>query len=153
VVFVALALLFSSSATPVRAAAGPKGPGGTYAGAEVPPPDNPIDAVDISFKVSKNGRKIKNWLVTMNVICVSYPAYVELISQSMPTMKVKRNGRFHGVFSGTTDGTEFRVEVGGRLVAKKNKVTAGTLSYEVGVCQRGNDEGKPLRWTAKRTGR
>ncbi len=153
VAFLAVALLCSSSATPVHAAAGPKGPGGTYAGAEVPAPDNPIDAVDISFKVSKNGRKIQNWLVTMNVICVSYPPYVQLISQSMPTMKVKRNGRFHGVFAGTQDGTEYHVEVGGRLVAKKNKVKAGTLSYEVGVCQRGNDAGDPLRWTAKRTGR
>lgn len=153
VAIVALALLLTTFSSPVHAAAKPKGPGGTYSGAEVPPPDNPIDAVQITFKVSKDGRKIKGWQVTMNVGCVSYPIYVELISQTMPTMKVKKNGRFHGVVAGTTDGTEYRVEVGGKLVAEKRKVTGGTLSYEAGVCQRGNDPGNPLRWTAKRTGR
>ncbi|GAA1536584.1 hypothetical protein [Nocardioides humi] len=157
VAFLAVALLVTSSPAPVHAAgsvvaerAKPKGPGGTYTGAETPTEPNPLDRLEIGFEVSKNGRKIKKWLVTMNVIC---GLDVRLIAQSMPTMKVKRNGRFHSVYAGTLDGTDYRVEVGGKLVAKKRKVKQGTLSYEVGWCQRGNDAGNPLRWKAKRTGR
>lgn len=146
VALVALALMFSSSTVPAQAASGPDG---SYAGAEVPPEPNALDALDIRFKVAKDGRKVKSWLVTMNVIC---GLDVRLISQSMPTMKIRKNGRFHGLFTGTHDnGTEYRIEVGGKLVAKKRRVKDGTLSYQVGSCRRGT--GDPLRWAAKRTGR
>jgi hypothetical protein len=145
-------VLVGTSHVAAPAAAKPvKDPDGKYSGEEVPPPDNAIDQVFITFKVTGDGRKIKNWIVTMNVVCVSYPVYVEAISQSMPTMKVKKNGRFHKVFETTVDGSEARIEVGGKLVG--TKVKDGILSYEVGVCQRGNDPGDPMRWTAKRTKR
>ena len=49
------------------------------------------------------------------------------------------------------DGTDARIEVGGRLVGQT--VQGGTLSYEVGVCSRGDEPGDPLRWAARRTGR
>ncbi|MDQ6526785.1 hypothetical protein RB608_24395 [Nocardioides sp. LHD-245] len=150
VALLAIALLVTSSPAPVQAASAPKGPGGSYAGAETPTEPNPLDRLEIDFQVTKNGRKVKNWLVTMNVIC---GLDVKLIAQSMPTMKVKPNGRFHGLFEGVQDGTAYRVEVGGKLVAKKRKVTQGTLAYKVGVCQRGTVAGNPLDWTAKRTGR
>jgi hypothetical protein len=126
-------------------------PDGKYSGGEVPPPDNAIDRVFITFKVTGDGRKIKKWVVTMNVVCVSYPVYVETISQPMPTMRIKKNGRFHKVFETTVDGSEARIEVGGKLVGAK--VKDGILSYEVGICQRGNDPGDPMRWKAKRTQR
>jgi hypothetical protein len=149
-VFLAVALMVTSSPAPVHAASAATGPGGSYAGAETPTEPNPLDRLEIGFDVTKNGRKVKHWLVTMNVIC---GLDVKLISQSMPTMKVKRSGRFRGLFEGVQDGTAYRVEVGGKLVAKKRKVTQGTLAYKVGSCQRGNVAGDPLDWTAKRTGR
>ena len=145
---VVLALTLVGSTHVATSAAPPKDPDGKYAGGEVPPPDNAIDQVFITFKVSNNGTKIKKWLVTMSVVCVTYPAYVEVITQSMPTMKVKKNGRFHKVFETTVDGSDARIEVGGRLVG--TKVKDGILSYEVGVCQRGNDPGDPMHWIAKR---
>jgi hypothetical protein len=149
---VALALTLVGSSTVASSAAPTRDPDGKYDGGEVPPPDNVVDQVFISFDVAGNGRKIKRWVVTMNVVCVTYPVSVELISQPMPTMKVKKNGRFHEVFTHTTDdGTEARIEVGGKLVG--TKVKDGTLSYEVGVCSRGDEPGDPLRWTARRTGR
>ena len=144
-------VLVGSTHVAVTAAPPAKDPDGSYDGGEVPPPDNVVDQVFISFKVTGDGRKIKRWIVTMNVVCVTYPVSVELISQPMPTMKVKKNGRFHKVFTHTSDGTDARIEVGGRLVGRT--VKDGTLSYEVGVCSRGDEPGDPLRWTAKRTAR
>jgi hypothetical protein len=129
----------------------PKDPDGSYEGGEVPPEDNAYDSVAVSFDVTADGGKIKHWLVMMNVVCVTYPVSVELISQPMPTMKVKKNGRFHEVFTHTYDGTGARIEVGGRLVGRT--VKDGTLSYEVGVCARGDEPGKPIRWAGRRTGR
>jgi hypothetical protein len=148
---VALALTLVGSGHVATSAAPPRDPDGKYDGGEVPPPDNAIDQVFITFKVSNNGTKIKKWLVTMSVVCVTYPVSVEVISQSMPTMKVKKNGRFHKVFETTVDGSDARIEVGGKLVG--TKVKDGILSYEVGVCARGDEPDDPLRWTAKRTGR
>ena len=139
--------------THVAATAAPqaKDPDGSYDGGEVPPEDNAYDSVAISFDVSGNGRKIKRWTVIMNVVCVTYPVSVELIAQPMPTMKVDRSGRFHKVFTHSDDGTDARVEVSGKLVGRA--VKDGTLSYDVGVCSRGDEPGDPIRWTAKRTGR
>lgn len=151
VAFVALTLLltsFTSSPVPARAASGPDG---SYTAAEVPTEPNPLDRLDIRFKVAKNGRKVKSWLITMNVIC---GLDVRLVQQTMPTMKVKKNGRFGSVFAGTQDnGTTYRIEVEGKLVAKKRKVKDGTLSYQVGSCRRGTDPANPLRWAGSRTGR
>ncbi|MBM0125434.1 hypothetical protein [Pimelobacter simplex] len=148
VAFVALAVLLTSSPAPAQAAPDPDG---SYAAAEVPTEPNPLDRLDIRFKVAKDGRKVKGWLVTMNVVC---GLDVRLVQQTMPTMKVRRNGRFASVFAGTQDnGTPYRIEVAGKLVAKKRKVTDGTLSYQVGTCRRGTDPTNPLRWTGKRTGR
>ncbi|WGX99366.1 hypothetical protein [Nocardioides sp. L-11A] len=151
-----LALLLTSAPAPTGAAVGsvagsaPKGPGGSYAGAETPTEPNPLDRLEIDFEVTENGRKVKNWQVLMNVVC---GLDVRTIVQPMATMKVKKNGRFHGVDAGVYNGTEYRVEVSGKLVAKKRKVKAGTLSYKVGWCQRGTGPSGPLDWTAKRTGR
>lgn len=147
VAVVALAVLFTASPAPAQAAAGPDG---SYTAGETPTEPNPLDRLDIRFKVAKNGRKVKGWLVTMNVVC---GLDVKLVQQTMPTMKVKKNGRFSGVFAGTQDnGTSYHIEVGGKLIAKKRKVKDGTLSYEVGSCRRGTDPASPLRWAGRRTG-
>ncbi|MBM7515056.1 hypothetical protein [Nocardioides nitrophenolicus] len=148
VAFVALAVLFTASPTPAQAAAEPDG---SYTAAETPTEPNGLDRLEIRFQVAKNGRKVKGWLVTMNVVC---GLDVRLIQQTMPTMKVKKSGRFGSVFAGTQpDGTTYRIEVGGKLVAKKRKVKDGTLSYQVGLCRRGTDPANPLRWAGRRTGR
>ena len=122
-------------------------------GREVPAADDIRDAVFISFVVVRDGRKVKKWVVTMNVVCTTYPLSVELISQPMNPMRVNaRTGKIRDLVKGTTDdGTEYRVEVTGKLVGRK--VKNGTLSYEVGLCQRGDDPGDPLRWKAARIGR
>lgn len=160
VLLLALGLLLTASPTPVHAAGTPgsvavaerakaKSPDGTYRGAETPTEPNPLDRLEIKFKVAKNGRVIKKWIVTMNVIC---GLDVRLIAQSMPTMKVKENGRFNRVYAGTlANGTQYRLQATGKLVAKKRKVTQGTFSYKVGACQRGTST--PLRWAGKRVSR
>ena len=148
---VTAAALALSLQAPADAKPKPKDPDGSYEGNEVPAPDNALDQVFISFKVKGNGKKIKDFVVTMNVVCTTYPLSVELITQPMNPMKVnKRTGKFRDVVAGATDdGSEYRVEVTGRL--KKTKVVDGTLSYEVGVCSRGNDPGDPMLWGASRT--
>lgn len=161
VLVLSLGLLLTASPTPVHAAgatgssaavaerAKTKDPDGTYRGAETPTEPNGLDRLQIKFKVAKNGRAIKKWIVTMNVICGTD---VRLIVQSMPTMKVKRTGRFNRVYAGTlANGTEYRLQVTGKLLAKKRKVTQGTLSYKVGSCHRGTYT--PLRWAGKRVSR
>lgn len=148
----ALALTLSLHA-PADAARKPKNPDGSYEGNEVPAPDNALDQVFISFDVKGKGRKVKDFVVTMNVVCTTYPLSVELITQPMGTMRIDpRTGKFRDLVQGTTDdGTEYRVEVTGRL--KGRTVKQGTLSYDVGLCARGDDPGEPLRWEAQRTGR
>ena len=54
----ALALALVGSSHVATSAAPPKDPDGKYDGGEVPPPDNVIDQVFITFKVSNNGTKI-----------------------------------------------------------------------------------------------
>jgi hypothetical protein len=148
----ALALTLSLHA-PADAARKPKSPDGSYEGNVVPAPDNALDQVFISFDVARKGRKVKNFVVTMNVICVSYPYNdIELVTQPMNDMRINERGKFRDVVEGTTDdGSEYRIEVTGRL--KGRAVKQGTLSYEAGVCVRGNTPGDPLQWEAQRTGR
>lgn len=153
VALLAVLALAVSLQAPADAKPRQKDPDGSYEGNEVPAPEAPLDQVYISFDVKGDGRKIKDFVVTMNVVCTTYPLSVELISQPMNPMRVDtKKGTFRDLVVGATeDGTEYRVEVTGRLVGRK--VTGGTLSYEVGVCQRGNDPGDPLRWGAARVGR
>ncbi len=68
----------------------------------------------------------------------------------MNDMRVnQRTGRFSDVVTGSTDsGTPYRVKVTG--VLKGTTVRQGTMSYDVGICQRGNGDEGPLRWKGKR---
>lgn len=139
VVLVATGLAGATSAT----AAGSPDPDGRYRGNLVA--DNAVDGGPVFFDVASDGKRIKRWRVTMNVTCASYPVRVDLITQTMPTMKVAANGRFRSVFTGPVKGVEARIEVSGRL--KGRKVTQGKIDYDVkfttGTCTRKAD------WTAK----
>lgn len=130
----------------------PRDPDGTYTGTETPEEANGLDDIIFRFKVKKNGRRITDFTIAMNVVCSGFPVYVEYVVQPMHDMAVnRRNGRFKDVVTGKTDGgTTYRVKVTG--VLRGTKVSQGTLSYDVGICQRG-DDGDPVRWKAKRTRR
>lgn len=125
-------------------------PDGAYEGRGTNVGDLALDQVAVEFDVSGDGTRVKNWVVRMNAICVVFPGPVELqfVTQPMPAMKIKRDGRFAKVFEREVEGEPVRVEVSGRL--KGTRVKQGTISYRVGVCYRGEEE--PIRWEAQRTG-
>lgn len=131
----------------------PKNPDGRYVGTEVPEESNGLDDVIFEFKVKNRGRRITDFSIEMNVVCAGYPIYVEYVVQPMNDMRVnQRTGRFSDVVTGSTDsGTSYRVKVTG--VLKGTTVRQGTMSYDVGICQRGNGDEGPLRWKATRKSR
>ncbi|MEV4420722.1 hypothetical protein AB0L40_12210 [Patulibacter sp. NPDC049589] len=119
-------------------------PDGKYRGALTA--DNVVDGGPVNFDVASNGTRIKRWRVTMNVTCASYPVKVELITQTMPTMKVARNGTFRSVFTGPVQKIDdVRIVVSGRL--KGRRVTQGRISYDVGF--RSGRCTRTAAWTAK----
>jgi hypothetical protein len=136
--------------SPASAKPRPANPKGHYVGTEVPEEANGLDDVIFEFDVRQQGRRITDFTIAMNVVCAGYPVYVEYVVQPMDDMRVNpRTGRFRDVVAGTTDGgTEYRVEVTGQL--KGTQVKRGTMSYDVGICQRGNGDAGPVRWKAKR---
>lgn len=119
------------------------GPDGRYRGQLVA--DNVVDSGPVFFDVRGDGKRITGWRVTMNVTCASLPVRVELITQTMPAMTVRANGRFRRVFTGPVDGMEARIEVSGRLAGRR--VIDGKIDYDVkfrtGTCVRTAD------WTAQ----
>lgn len=143
------ALALAALALPASALAGGRGPDGRYEGKVSGVGDNAIDQVEIFFDVEGKGGKVTDWHANLNVVCSTFPVSVEYVQARMPVMKVKRNGSFRKVFEREIDDVEARIEVSGKLVGKR--VTKGTFSYEVGLCQRGDDPGDPMRWTAART--
>lgn len=137
---VTLALL---AAGPAHAAK--PGPGGSYAGRLVA--SNLPDSGVVHFKVSRDGRRITGWRVTMNVVCASYPVRVELITQTMPAMAIARDGRFRSVYTRPVRRVrDVRIAVSGRLTG--TRVTGGKIDYDVGfptgTCTR------KAAWTAAR---
>jgi hypothetical protein len=139
-----LALALAVAGTGAAVAA--KDPDGPYEGRGTNVGNAALDQVAIDLDVAKDGTKIRNWVVRMNVICVVHPNIeVQFTTQPMPTMKVNRKGRFRRVFEAQVDGSEARIEVAGKLAGRTIK--GGTLSYRVGGCYRGEET--PIRWTAK----
>ncbi|ADB48862.1 hypothetical protein [Conexibacter woesei] len=125
--------------------AGAAAPDGRYRGRLVA--DNVVDSGTIHFTVSRGGRRISGWRVTMNVVCASLPVRVELITQTMPSMTVGRDGRFRSVYTRPVRGvSDVRIAVSGRLTGAR--VTSGKIDYDVGfstgTCTRRAD------WTAAR---
>lgn len=154
---VALTLALTAVGPPAYAAKKPRAiaTAGSYVGTETPEQPNGFDDIVYNFKVKTSGRKatIRSFTIAMNVVCSGFPLYTEYVVQPMNTMKVNaRTGRFSDVVSGSTeDGTDYRVTVSGVLRGKK--VTAGKMTYDVGVCQRGTGDDGPETWIARRTGR
>ncbi len=136
----ALALLTSGSAGAARV-----DPDGRYRGQLVA--DNVVDSGVVHFTVSRDGRRLTGWRVTMNVTCASLPVRVELITQTMPAMTIARDGRFRSVYTRPVKGVDdVRIAVSGRLAGAR--VRDGRIEYEVGfstgTCTRTAD------WTAAR---
>jgi hypothetical protein len=138
---------------PAEARPRPKDPDGRYVGTEVPEQRLAFDDIVFDFKVKRNGRRITDFSIEMNVVCSGYPLYTEYVLQPMHDMTVgPRTGRFKDVVAGTTEGgTDYRVKVAGFL--KGTQVRQGTLSYDVGICQRGTGDDGPVRWKARRESR
>lgn len=139
-VLVALALSLTATAGAARV-----DPDGRYSGRLVA--DNVVDSGVVHFDVSRDGRRIVRWRVTMNVVCASYPVRVELITQTMPTMTVASDGRFSSVYTRPVRGVrDVRIAVSGRLAG--TRVRGGKIDYDVGfstgTCTRRAD------WTAAR---
>lgn len=150
----ALALgLCLATTSPADAKPRPKDPDGRYVGTEVPEQRLAFDDIVLTFQVKANGRRITDFLIEMNVVCSGYPLYTEYVVQPMNDMVVnRRTGRFKDVVSGATEGgTEYRVKVTGFL--KGTQVRRGTLSYDVGICQRGTSDDGPVDWRAVRKSR
>lgn len=125
--------------------AGAAAPDGRYRGRLVA--DNVVDSGTIHFTVARGGRRVNGWRVTMNVVCASLPVRVELITQTMPSMTVGRDGRFRSVYTRPVEGvSDVRIAVSGRLSG--TRVTNGKIDYDVGfstgTCTRRAD------WTAAR---
>jgi hypothetical protein len=123
------------------------GKGGSYEGEGTNVGDKALDQVAIKFKVNRKATKVKRWVVRMNVVCATFPASVEFVTQPMPTMKIKDSGRFKNTFRKRIDGVKATITVAGKLSGRR--VRQGTLSYRVGACGRG-DGSEPIRWKAKR---
>lgn len=150
---VALPLGLTASGSSAQAAPAERRPAsGHYVGTEVPEQPNGFDDIVFNFDVRTKGRRttIRKFTIAMNVVCSGYPLYTDYVVQPMHTMRVNpRTGRFRDVVRGTTDGgTTYRVAVAGILRGKK--VKRGTMSYDVGVCQRGTGDDGPVRWVARK---
>jgi hypothetical protein len=150
---VVMAVALSSVAAPAEAKAHkPKFSTGHYVGTETPEQPNGFDDIVFNFDVKKQGKRvtIRRFTIAMNVVCSGYPVYTEYVVQPMHTMRVSsRTGRFHDTVTGTTEGgTGYTVKVAGRLKGKR--VQNGTLSYDVGICQRGTGDDGPVRWVARK---
>lgn len=129
-------------------AAGPAGAAqaGRYRGKLVA--DTVVDSGVVHFSVSRDGRRITGWRVTMNVVCASLPVRVELITQTMPAMTIARDGRFRSVYTKPVRRVrDVRIVVSGKLTG--GRVRGGTIDYDVGfstgTCTRRAD------WTASRS--
>ena len=125
---------------------------GHFVGTETPEQPKDFDDIVFTFDVKKKRKRytVRGFTIAMNVVCSGYPLYTEYVVQPMHTMKVSsRTGRFRDTVRGTTDsGTTYTVKVSGRLSGKR--VTSGTMSYDVGICQRGTGDDGPTRWVGRK---
>lgn len=84
-----------------------------------------------TFRVPKNGKRLKKFRVAMEVICSYYPPTVEAHALVFPKTKIKKNGKFKRIWK---PNKKTRIVLKGRLKGKK--LVNGKLNYKVGVCQR-----------------
>lgn len=155
-VALAAALAVGSVGAPAEAKTHkPKPSAGHYEGTEAPEQPNGFDEIVFTFDVKKKRKRytVRNFTMAMNVVCSGYPISTEYVVQPMHTMKVSsRTGRFRDTVKGTTEGgTTYTVKVSGRLSGKR--VTSGTMSYDVGICQRGTGDDGPVAWVGRKVRR
>lgn len=139
------ALLLAAGLGGLAAAPASAAPAGKYRGRLVA--DNVVDSGFVHFTVARDGRTLKSWRVTMNVVCAAIPVRVELITQTMPRMTIAGDGRFRSVYTRPVRGaSRVRIAVSGRF--RGSRVTGGKIDYDVafstGTCTRKAD------WTAAR---
>lgn len=85
-----------------------------------------------TFRVTKDGAKLKGFHTTISVICSYFPPEVEVHPLSFPTTKIKKHGKFKRVWKPNDDA---KIVLRGKFKGKK--LVKGYLDYQVGVCVRG----------------
>lgn len=85
-----------------------------------------------TFRVTKQGNKIKGFYATISVICSYFPPTVEVHPLSYPSTKIKKGGKFKKVWKPED---EAKIVLRGKFKGKK--LVKGYLDYQVGVCVRG----------------
>lgn len=85
-----------------------------------------------TFRVTKDGAKLKGFYTAISVICSYFPPEVEVHPVSFPTTKIKKSGKFKKVWKPDDDA---KIVLRGKFKGKK--LTKGYLDYQVGVCVRG----------------
>ena len=86
---------------------------------------------EFTFRISRDGRKLKNFTAAIGVICSYYPPEVEAHPLVFPTVKVSRRHTFHKLWEPDPDS---QILLEGTF--RGNKLVSGTLDYTVGVCVR-----------------
>jgi hypothetical protein len=86
---------------------------------------------EFTFRVSRDGRKLKRFRALLGVICSYYPPTVEAHPFGYPTVRITRRHTFRKVWKPNEDS---RILLRGRF--KGNRLIKGKLDYTVGICVR-----------------
>ena len=120
-----------------------KDPDGRYAG-RLLKENGKASETKIKMRVTKDGRRIRKLSTTTVAFCIGptiYDNHIAILTVYIPTIKVRRNGRFKGT-SKPSEGTEFKYK--GRRVGRRVR---GEIDVRVVNCF--SDE----KFRAKRVGR
>jgi hypothetical protein len=102
-------------------------------------------AAKVSFQVKRDGRRITGFSTTVSAFCVGPTIGTNrfaILVVSVPSAKVRRNGRFKRTYK-TDGGGTYKI----RGTLRGRRVRDGHVSLQVSTCS-----GQSL-WTARRTGR
>lgn len=84
-----------------------------------------------TFRVTKNGRKLRKFRANLEVICSYYPPTVELHPMGFPATKIKKNHTFKKIWK---PNKKSRIVLKGKFKGKR--LIRGRISYLVGICVR-----------------
>jgi len=84
-----------------------------------------------TFRVSKNGKKLKKFRSPISVICSYYPPTVEVHPMGFPTTTINKRHKFKKVWKPNEDS---RIVLNGKFKGKR--LVSGKLDYTVGICVR-----------------
>jgi hypothetical protein len=103
------------------------------------------NGADLSFKVAKSGKSLKNFAVTLLPVYCTVGGLTHRV-YLMPSAKVQNNGSFKRTYKtkdhGQVDG---KLKLSGKF--KSSNKASGNLSYVRDGCSSG-----PVGWSAKRKG-